>query len=95
MRDRRLQFMILLSALLASLSGLVAGERAPVGAVAQVQASATVSAVEAVAVSAVALVAAWAAFALIAAPRRAARRAYAIARPGLAARLAIKQSWLN
>jgi len=48
-----LQFMILLSALLASLSGLVAGERVPARAPAQVQASAIVSAAQSEAVVAV------------------------------------------
>jgi hypothetical protein len=88
--------MILLSALLASLSGLVSGEREPVRAHAQVQASAVISAVEAVAVATVSLVAAWAAFGVLAAPRRrTVAVAYAIARPRLAQRLSLKQSWLN
>jgi hypothetical protein len=95
-RDTLLQFMILLSALLASLSGLVAGERAPVRAHAQVQASAFVSAVEAeataVAFPAIALVFAG----LIA---RLLRRAWpthaATPQLRLATRLALKQSWLN
>lgn len=94
--DTLLQFMILLSALLASLSGLVSGERAPVRAHAQVQASAVVSAVEAVAVATVSLVAAWAAFGIVAAPRRrVAAVAYTVAQPRLARRLSLKQSWLN
>lgn len=89
-------FMILLSALLASLSGLVAGERSPVGAPAQVQASALVSAVETAAVAAVALVAAWAVFAVIATPRSKVLAAhYPVAQPRLATRLSLKQSWLN
>lgn len=91
-----MQFMILLSALLASLSGLVSGEREPVRAHAQVQASAVVSAVEVVAVATVSLVAAWAALGVIAAPRRRAfAAAYAVAQPRLARRLSLKQSWLN
>ncbi|MBO9580220.1 MAG: hypothetical protein J7498_04945 [Sphingobium sp.] len=91
-----MQFMILLSALLASLSGLVAGERSPVGAPAQVQASALVSAAETIAVEAIALVAAWAVFAAIGAPRRKVLAAYyPVAQPRLAIRLSLKQSWLH
>ncbi len=88
--------MILLSALLASLSGLVAGERAPVHASAQVHASAAVAASESAAVVAVALVAAWMAFRRGASPRgRLFVADYRIAQPRLARRLATKQSWLN
>src|SRR5689334_22854142 len=91
-RDPLLQFMILLSALLASLSGLVSGEREPVRAHAQVQASAVVSAIEAIAVGTVSLVAAWVAFAIVAAPRRRTlATAYAVAQPRLARRLSLKQ----
>lgn len=90
-----MQFMILLSALLASLSGMIAGERAPVNAPAQVQASAVVSVVEAVAAVAVALVSAWAALAGTTPRRRpVAIRAYDVA-PRLKARLSLKKSWLN
>ena len=95
-RDTLLQFMILLSALLASLSGLVAGERPPVGAPAQVQASAFIAAAETVAVAAVALVAAWMAFrGTVSRRRRAVARTYEVAQPRLATRLSLKQSWLN
>jgi len=95
-RDTLLQFMILLSALLASLSGLVAGERAPVRAHAQVQASAFVATVETEAAAVVALSTAWLAFrGAVALLRRASRRSFAVAAPRLAQRLALKQSWLN
>jgi hypothetical protein len=88
--------MILLSALLASISGLVAGDRQPVRAHAEVQASAVVAAVEAVAVAAVALVAGWTVLRRGRAPRRRAfASAYAVAQPRLATRLSLKQSWLN
>lgn len=88
--------MILLSALLASLSGLVAGERAPVRAHAQVQASAFVAAVEVAAVAAVSLVAAWLALSGPApAQRRTPVSVWSVPQPRLARRLALKQSWLN
>ncbi len=88
--------MILLSALLASLSGLVAGERMPVGARQQVEASAFVAVAEAVAVAAVSLVAAWVALRGPAAPQqRTPAPAYRIVQPSARRRLALKQSWLN
>lgn len=88
--------MILLSALLASLSGLVSGERQPAGAPTQVQASTVMATAEAVTVAAISLVAAWAVLATVAGPRRKIpATAYRIAQPRLARRLALKQSWLN
>ncbi len=95
-RDPLLQFMILLSALLASLSGLVAGERAPVGAPAQVQASAIVSAAQSEAVVAVSQVRQLAAPVRIASPDfRVRTAAYAAPQPDLRTRLTLKQSWLE
>jgi hypothetical protein len=95
-RDTLLQFMILLSALLASLSGLVAGERAPVRAHAQVQASAFVSAVEAEASTASSAVPALAFAGHVVRPERQARATDAATpQPRLSLRLALKQSWLN
>ena len=91
-----MQLMILLSALLASLSGLVSGERQPVGAPTQVQASAVAAAAETVAVAAIALVAAWALLGAVGSPwRRPFAAAYRVAQPCLRRRLALKQSWLN
>ncbi len=86
--------MILLSALLASLSGLVAGERAPMRAPAQVQASAFVAAVSSEAVVAVSQ--ARIAPERIAGPERRAPAARQAA-PSLSVRtrLTLKQSWLE
>ncbi len=92
-RDPFLQFMILLSALLASLSGLVGGERAPVHAP-QVQASAVVSAVSAEAAATVSQ--ARIAPAHVAGPeRRTSEVRHAAPLLSVRTRLTLKQSWLE
>ncbi len=88
--------MILLSALLASLSGLVAGERQPVRAAAQVQASALVSAAETQAAAVVAEREQGAmARPALTMQRRAPAPAYVVAVPHPRTRLALEQSWLE
>jgi len=96
-RDTRLQFMILLSALLASLTGFVSGERQPVRAQTQVQASAVLATAQPEASVAVTqarrFIAAWqqraSSAALLGTPQAVAPA------PRLHTRLALKQSWLN
>ena len=92
-----MQFMILLSALLASLSGMVAGERQPVRAAAQVQSSAFVSTAQAEAHPAVAQVreqAADAAGVAAREPKGTASPQHAT-QPTVRERLSLKQSWLE
>ena len=94
-RLRTLQFMILLSALLASLTGFVAGERQPVRAAAQVQASSAFVTAQPEAAVVVAKARKFVIAHSVNTPvhRITATRTVA-ATPRVRTRLALKQSWL-